>query len=274
MKVKGRNRYSSIPKRNYRNAIIRLLEEQFKVLGSHKVLQLIADEIVNLHTEFYPDIEKQSFGHITWRTTSADSKKPSYGTRVEDYEVKTVVLPLITEEDIEMRIRSYYGKIDNYERKDARDIRVMSRLIKSAYAQGGLLSGAELSVLLNRSLGTIGRYIRKYHQTHNDILPTKGIILDQGSKPTHKASIIHLYEQGYPEVDVARMTSHTIESTSRYIKSYKNIKMLMAKGFNIMEMVRVTGMGRSTVIQYRGLVYLYHPSLRPKEEKINLKENR
>ena len=274
MKVKQRNRYSSIPKRNFRNAIIRLLEEQFKVLGSHKVLQLIAEEIVNLHKEFYPEIEKQSFGHVVWRTTSADCKKPSYGTRVEDYEVKTVILPLITEEDIEMRIRSYYGKIDNYERKDARDIRVMARLIKSAYAQGGLLSGAELSVLLNRSMGTIGRYIREYHQTHDDILPTKGIILDQGSKPTHKASIIHLYEQGYPEVDVARLTNHTIESTSRYIKSYKNIKMLIAKGFNIMEMVRVTGMGRSTVIQYRDLVYLHHPGLKPKEEKNNLKEKR
>jgi len=274
MKVKQRNRYSSIPKRNFRNAIIRLLEEQFKVLGSHKVLQLIAEEIVNLHKEFYPEIEKQSFGHVVWRTTSADCKKPSYGTRVEDYEAKTVILPLITEEDIEMRIRSYYGKIDNYERKDARDIRVMARLIKSAYAQGGLLSGAELSVLLNRSMGTIGRYIREYHQTHDDILPTKGIILDQGSKPTHKASIIHLYEQGYPEVDVSRLTNHTIESTSRYIKSYKNIKMLIAKGFNIMEMVRVTGMGRSTVIQYRDLVYLYHPSLKPKEEKNNLKEKR
>ena len=272
MKVRSRNRYSSIPKRNFRNAIIRLLEEQFKVLGSHKVLQLIADEIVNLHKEFYPEIEKQSFGHIAWRTTSADSKKPSYGTRVEDYEVKTVILPLIAEEDIDMRIRSYYGKQDNYEKQGARDIRVMARLIKSAYTQGGLLSGAELSVLLNRSMGTIGRYIRKYHQTHDDILPTKGIILDQGSKPTHKASILNLYEQGYPEVDVARMTSHTIESTSRYIKSYKSIKMLIAKNFNIMEMVRVTGMGRSTVIQYRDLVYLYHPGLKPKEEKNNLND--
>jgi len=272
MKVKPGNRYSSIPKRNFRNAIIRLLEEQFKVLGSHKVLQLIADEIVNLHKEFYPEIEKQSFGHIVWRTTSADCKKPSYGTRVEDYEVKTVILPLIAEEDIDMRIRSYYGKLDNYERKDARDIRVMARLIKSAYTQGGLLSGAELSVLLNRSMGAIGKYIRKYHQTHNDILPTKGIILDQGSRPTHKASIIHLYEQGYPEVDVARLTNHTIESTSRYIKSYKNIKMLVVKDFNIMEMVRVTGMGRSTVIQYRDLVYLYHPNLKAKEEKNKLKD--
>jgi hypothetical protein len=251
-----------------------LLEEQFKVLGSHKVLQLIAEEIVNLHKEFYPEIEKQSFGHVAWRTTSANSKKPSYGTKVEDYEVKTVILPLVTEEDINMRIRSYYGKPENYERQNERDIRTMARLIKSAYNQGGLLSGAELSVLLNRSMGTIGKYIKKYHQTHNDILPTKGIILDQGSRPTHKASIINLYEQGYPEVDVARMTSHTIESTSRYIKSYKNIKLLMTKDFNIMEMVRMTGMGRSTVIQYRDLVYLYHPSLKPKEEKNNLKDKK
>ena len=66
-----------------------------------------------LHKEFYPDIEKHSFGHVVWRTTSADSKKPSYGTKVEDYEVKTVILPLIAEEDIEMRIRSYYGKLEN-----------------------------------------------------------------------------------------------------------------------------------------------------------------
>jgi len=162
-----------------------------------------------------------------------------------------------------MRIKSFYGKPNrNYEKQAARDISVMARLVKSAYAQGGLLSGAELSVLLNRSLGTIGRYLKKYHETHNDILPTKGIILDQGSKPTHKAAIINLYEQGYPEVDIARLTDHEIESTSRYIKAYKNIKLLMEKGFNIMEMVRVSGLGRSTIIQYRDLVTLYHPGLK------------
>jgi len=261
-RTENRNRYESIPKRSFKNALIRLLEEQFKILGSHKVLQLIADEIENLHKEFYPEVEEQSFGNIIWRTTSSACKKPGYGKKVEDYEVKTVILPLVTEEDIEMRIKSFYGKPNrNYEKQAARDISVMARLVKSAYAQGGLLSGAELSVLLNRSLGTIGRYLKKYHETHNDILPTKGIILDQGSKPTHKAAIINLYEQGYPEVDIARLTDHEIESTSRYIKAYKNIKLLMEKGFNIMEMVRVSGLGRSTIIQYRDLVTLYHPGL-------------
>ena len=265
MKNKVRNRYSSIPKRNFHNGIIRLLEEQFKVLGSHKVLQLIADEIVNLHKEFYPEIEKHSFGHVVWRTTSANSRKPSYGTRAEDYETRTVILPLITEEDIESRICNYYGKNENYKKQTERDIDKMAHLIKSAYEQGGLLSGAELSVLLNRSLTTITRYIRHYHKRNNDILPTKGIMLDQGSKPTHKASIINLYEQGYPEVDIARFTNHTIESTSRYIKAYKNIKLLIQKGFGLMEMVRITGMGAKTIIQYRDLIYQYHPELRKKE---------
>jgi len=275
-KAEVRNRYESIPKRSFKNALIRLLEEQFKILGSHKVLQLIADEILNLHKEFYPEVEEQSFGNIIWRTTSSACKKPSYGKKVEDYEVKTVILPLVTEEDIEMRIKSFYGKPNrNYEKQAERDISVMARLLKSAYAQGGLLSGAELSVLLNRSLGTVGRYLKKYHETHSDILPTKGIILDQGSKPTHKAAIINLYEQGYPEVDIARLTDHEIESTSRYITAYKNIKLLMEKGFNIMEMVRVTGLGRSTIIQYRDLVTLYHPDLNPdsSEAKDSLSDN-
>ena len=258
MQKNNKSRYESIPKRNYFNAIVKLLEEEYKMVGSHKVIKMIAEDIEQLHKEFYPEIERRSMGQIVWQTTAATEKKPSYG--------KTVILPLVTKEDIEQRMRSFYGK-ESYKKQEERDIEVMARLVNSAYEQGGLLSGAEISVLINRSLTTIGRYIAKYHKTHKDILPTKGMILDQGSKPTHKASIINLYEQGYPEIDIARITNHTIESVGRYIKSYKNIKLLMEKGFNLMEMVRVSGMGRSTIIQYRELVELYHPELRDDSKK-------
>ena len=266
MKNQSHKGYESIPKRSFRNAIIRLLEEEYKLIGSHKVLQMIADDIVALHREFYPEIDRQSFGTIVWHTTGAGCKKPGYGTRVEDSEVKTVILPLITEEDIRMRIKKLYSHpTANYKKLEERDIQVMARLVKSAYEQGGLLSEVELSVLLNRSLRTISRYMRIYHQTHKDILPTKGMVLDLGRKPTHKAAIIDLYEQGYPEVDIARITNHTIESTSRYIKNYKRVKTLMEKKLDLMEIVRITGMGRTTVTQYRDLVHLYHPQLRPKD---------
>jgi hypothetical protein len=272
MKLNSRSRYESIPKRSFRNAIIRLLEENYKLIGSHKVIQLIADDIMNLHRQFYPDLEGADFGQILWRTTKARSSKPSYGTRVEDYETQTVILPLVTGEDIDNRIRSFYSGPDkggnaNYGKQTERDIEVMARLFKSAAKQGGWLTGAEVSVLLNRSLTTIGRYMGIYHESHDDILPSTGMMLDQGSKPSHKAAIIDLYEQGYPEPDIARITNHTIESSSRYIKHYKDIKLLLKKGFNLMEMVRVTGMGRSTVIQYRELVYRYHPAIRHGLEK-------
>ena len=49
MKTNNRNRYESIPKRNFRNSLIRMLEDQYKILGSHKVLQMIADDIMALH---------------------------------------------------------------------------------------------------------------------------------------------------------------------------------------------------------------------------------
>jgi len=247
---------------------MRLLENQYKLVGSHKVISLIGEDIERLHGEFYPDAEQNSVGTINWRTTKAGCKKPSYGTKAEDYEVVTVKLPLIRDEDIDNRIREFhsYGETDvlnaNYKKARDRDVETMARLIKSAYAQGGLLTGAELSVLLNRSLGVIGKYLKHYHETHKDILPTKGMILDQGSKPTHKGSIISLYEQGYAEPDIARQTNHTIAATSRYLKNYKRVKTLEEKRFNIMEMVRLTGMGRSTILQYRELVYYYHPHLK------------
>jgi len=272
MKTEGTSRYESIPKRSFRNGIIRMLEESYKLLGSHKVIEMIADDIVELHKEYFPAIEKMSHGQIVWRTTKSTNRKPSYGTRSEDYEVKTVILPLVTDEDIDNRIKSFYSHRDdqgncNYQRQEERDLEVMARLCKSAASQGGWLTGAELSVLLNRSLGSIGRYMRIYHEKHSDILPTKGMMLDQGSKPTHKAAIINLYEQGYPEPDIARITNHTIESTSRYIRSYKNIKLLLEKRFSMIEMVRITGLGNRTIYQYRDLVYQYHPSLKMDREE-------
>jgi len=87
MKALARNRYESIPKRSFRNAIVQLLEESYKILGSYKVIGMIADDIQLLHKEFYPEVERERFGHIIWQTTKATNRKPGYGTRLEDYEV-------------------------------------------------------------------------------------------------------------------------------------------------------------------------------------------
>jgi hypothetical protein len=185
-----------------------------------------------------------------------DGKRQGYGKRVEDYSAVTVVLPLITREDVERRI--YYKKGDrnsNYKHREARDIETMVRLIKTAKTQRGLLSGAELSVLMNRSLTTIRKYLDAYTKKTQEILPLKGYVLDQGSLPTHKGIIINLYEQGVSPADIVLKTGHSQDAVDRYIKHYEQVKKLIKKGMDETSIKEITGRSMKVVRQY---VRLYH----------------
>lgn len=257
-----RDRYESINKRNFRSALIYMLENEYKLLGSRKILEMLADDIESLRREFYPEVDRVGFGEIVFRTTKDDGQRQSYGKKAEDYNSITVILPLITREDIEGRV--YYKKGDrnsNYKHREARDIETMVRLIKSSKAQGGLLSGAEVSVLMNRSLTTIQKYLNAYREKSGEILPLKGYVLDQGSLPTHKAIIISLYEQGISPADIVLKTSHSQNAVDRYIKQYDQIRILIKKGLDEKVIKEITGRSMKIVKEYVKLYY----DLNPKE---------
>ncbi len=256
-----RDRYESINKRNFRAALVHLLESEYKLLGSRKVLEMLADDIEDLHRECYPSVDRVGFGEIVFRTTKDDGQRQSYGKKAEDYGSITVTLPLITEEDIERRI--YYKKGDrnsNYKHREARDIETMVRLLKSAKTQGGLLNGAELSVLMNRSLETIRKYLDAYREKTGEILPLKGYVLDQGSLPTHKGIIISLYEQGISPADIVLKTSHSQTAVDRYIKQYDQIRILIKKGLDDGAIKEITGRSMKIVREYIKLYYDLNPS--------------
>jgi len=257
-----RDRYESITKRDFRSALINLLESEYKILGSRRVIDLLADDIENIHREYYPRQSEVGFGEIVFRTTKDDGQRQSYGKKTEDYASVTVVLPLITKEDVERRI--YYKKGDrnsNYEHREARDIETMVRLLREAKRQGGLLSGAELSMLMNRSLSTIRKYLDAYLKKTGEILPLKGYVLDQGSLPTHKGIIISLYEQGISPADIVLKTGHSQNAVDRYIKHYAQIKKLLMRGMNESAIKEITGRTMKVVKEY---VKLYH-DLNPKK---------
>jgi len=261
MKMKGlRDRFESIPKRNFRNSLIKLLEEEYKILGSRKILEMLSDDIENLHREFYPDKKGVGFGEIVFRTTADDGQRQSYGKRTEDYSSITVILPLITEEDIENRIYFKKGNRNtNYKHLEDRDIKTMVRLLKSAKTQGGILSGAELCVLMNRSLSTVGKYLKVYQKETGEILPLKGYVLDRGSLPTHKGIIISLYEQGISPADIVLRTGHTIDAVDRYIKHYEQVKKLLLRGLDEQAIKSITGRSLNVIRQYINLFYEFNP---------------
>ena len=252
----GRDRYESIKKRNFHQAIVNLLENEYKILGSRKVLDMLADDIEDLHKEYYPAKNQVGFGEIVLRTTKDNGERQNYGKKAEDYSTVTVVLPLITLDDVERRI--YYKKGDrnsNYEHRESRDIETMVRLLKSAKSQGGLLSGAELSVLLNRSLSTIRKYLDAYRKKTGEILPLKGYVLDQGSLPTHTGIVISLYEQGISPADIVLKTGHSQDAVDRYIKHYTQIKNLLKKKLDEKAIKEITGRSMKVVREY---IKLYH----------------
>jgi len=258
-----RDRYESINKRNFRSALINLLESDYKILGSRKILSMLAEDIEQLHSEFHPSSSEVGIGEIVFRTTKDDGQRPNYGKKTEDYNSVTVTLPLITEEDIENRI--YYrngNKNSNYKHRQSRDIQTMVRLLESTKEQGGLLSGAELSVLLNRSLTTIRKYLSEYIKKTGKILPLKGYVLDQGSLPTHKGIIISLYEQGISPADIVLKTSHSQDAVDRYIKHYNQIKKLINKGLSETEIKDVVRRSIKVVREYIKLYHDLHPEIR------------
>ena len=81
----SRDRYESINKRDFHQAIVKLLEDEYKILGSRKLLEMLANDIENLHREYYPSRDQVGFGEIVFRTTRDDGQRQNYGKKTEDY---------------------------------------------------------------------------------------------------------------------------------------------------------------------------------------------
>ncbi len=264
------DRYATVGRRDFRAALEYLLETEFKLVGSHRVIRLIAEAVVDLQRQFYPESERLEPGTILWATTQAgEPAKVSWGKRAESYGIQMVQLPLVTKAEIESRMMGGPGRDprDNRRKEFRRDTVTLVRLVKCAAAQGGLLSGAELSVLMNRSLMKIHDYIRTYEQETGDPLPLKGYVLDMGSSPTHKGIICRKFEEGMSPPDIARATGHSLDAVDNYLGTYDRIKVLLKKGFDVPTICQVTGKATRTVAQYLVIVERFHPELMNTEHR-------
>ena len=247
--------FDNLDKKTFRKAVIELLESEYKLVGSHKVIELIAEDINQLRHKYSPrdTNSDRKLGNLSWVTTSDKNDKPSLGQRIEEYKHEVMELPYITEEDIELKRK----KVS----KTKHDLIRIERITKAAKEKGGLLTVEELAAILNRSTVTISKRIQEYHEQNDDILPLKGYVLDMGRGTTHKRKILNLYEKGVQPPDIARKTEHDLESVDRYIKDYERIKFLVRRGINKPQIQHLTGRGRSVITQYIDIIEKYHPDI-------------
>lgn len=250
------NPYSSIAKRSFENALMSLLLTEYGLAGGRRIAMLLAEDVQKLIAEYYPELQQSASGTLVWTCTADEGKKAEAGKRAEEYKTVTVQLPLITQEDLRART---HKKVQANEREK----RQTARLLKSADEQGGLLTIAELSVILNRSYSKIRSYIQQWQGETDEMLPLKGYRMDQGASPTHKGQIVRLYEQGKEPPDIAHETKHSLKSVERYLKDYQRVKMLLKDRKDVPEISILIGRGKSVVLQYLQIAQEFHPELGP-----------
>jgi len=104
--------FANLDKKTFRQAIIELLESEYKLPGSHKILELIANDIVELEYKYHPRKKTNQFGSLSWISTSDQNNKPKLGQKREEYKQEVVELHYVTEEDIELK-RQNVSKTDH-----------------------------------------------------------------------------------------------------------------------------------------------------------------
>lgn len=255
------NPYASIEKRTFENALIHLLETEYGFLGGRRILQLLVDDVLELIEEFYPSTERVSSGTLVWSCTADEGKKAEPGKRTEEYKTVTVQLPFVTKADLRDRTGKKTPRGKTRETAKERDKRRLARMVKAAEEQGGLLTVAELSVILNKSYEVTRQYAREWEEETGELLPLKGYRMDQGCRPTHKREIVRLWEQGMEPPDIGRETGHSLKAVERYLQDYRRVLMLLKQRLSAEEISSLIGRGKRVVLEYVQLARQYHPEL-------------
>jgi hypothetical protein len=257
--------YVGTAKRTFAQAVVQFLETHYGLLGSRRVLELMAQDMQALVEQFYPRLEQVPPGWMVFTGVQASGSKARPGQSAADHTLVTLAWPVLLAEDLQALASMPGGEA----RKQARQALLQQRLARVVeygwqHDQGPvLLSLADLATMFNLTTVQVSQSLQAARQTTGKPLLTKGYYFDQGMRPTHKDAIIALYEAGWDEADIARQTNHQITSVGKYVRDYERVKLLLKNHQSPERIVYLTEMQPNVVRAYAGMVYQYHPDLAP-----------
>ncbi|MFL7794565.1 MAG: DUF1670 domain-containing protein [Anaerolineae bacterium] len=255
--------YVGTTKRTFQQAVVHLLESGYRLVGSRRVLELLASDLQQLVDTFYPAPERLSSGWMVFTGTKASGHKASPGQSAADHDLVTLAWPVVLPEDVEQMASWPSGP----EQKEARRKwygRRLARIVEYGQSHPGgpvLLTLADLSAMTGLTTVMVSQILAEVREEIGKALPLKGYYFDQGVRPTHKAEIVAQYESGVDEADIARQAGHAQTSVGHYLRDYERVKLMMAHGTPVDQIDLLLGMQPSVVRAYVGMVEQYHPEL-------------
>jgi len=259
--------YVGTTKRTFQQAVVYLLESSYRLVGSRRVLELLASDLQQLVETFYPTPERLSSGWLVFTGTKASGHKPRPGSSAADHQLVTLAWPVALPEDVEQLAGRPSGPGQKQAHREWYSRRLM-RIVEygQTHPDGPvLLTLADLSVMTGLTTVEVSQLLAEARQKTGKPLPIKGYYFDQGMRPTHKAEIVAQYEAGMDEADIARQADHAQTSVGHYLRDYERVKSMMAHHIPAERISLLLGMQSNVVQAYVGLVQKYHPELVPGE---------
>lgn len=237
--------YSSTLKKTFKSALAAFIEREFPQMGGPLVVDLFVSEMDLLINEFFPPTKHFKMGQILWFAV-AKEEQPCYGKTMAKTNIRPVILTLVNHEDIQKRIAG--TSLPQIKQ------RVVARVCQEAYAQGAVLSQADIALLTHMSDASISNYIKAYQQENECTLPYRGTVHDMGRSVTHKSQICRKRLVERKSVSqTAQETHHSPQAVQRYEVALNRILFCLGKGLSIEETSFVTTLSKNLVIEYQNI---------------------
>lgn len=235
--------------KTFAGALEAYLVKQFPQIGGSKIRQVMVNDVTSMIRKFYPETSHLNQGQTPWVTVHKDAKS-SYGKRIQETPLQSIVLDLVRPEDITERAQG----------KKLREMKIeaVARICKQAYEQDGCMTNAELAILLKISTATVGKYIKTWEEETREVLPRRGTIHDMGPTLTHKKIIIEkLFIEKKTVQQVSRETYHSLPAIQRYIGTFKRVLICHKKDFSTEEISYAIGITKRLVNEYEVIIQEY-----------------
>lgn len=237
--------YSPLERKTFKAALSKFFEDQCPQYG-----ELARDTLVQhlqaLVEKFYPSHNFMRMGQVMW--PAVDEKETAgYGKSIEKTKLMPVFVDIITDDDIKKLANSV-------KKKDIRKEAAV-RIFMQSKEQGGVLTGVDVASMMNMSPATVYKYVREYEQEKKVLVPRRGTIHDMGRTLTHKKEICRkIIIEGKTVEETARLTNHSPEAITRYVKDYKRISSCLAKGLSPKDTAFAVKVSENLVYEYQKLI--------------------
>lgn len=222
-----------------------ILENEFELSPreSESIVKT-ANEIYEL--ENYEPSHQADRGKIIRTVISKDAR---HGPRLEDLPKVNVTLT----KDIQKEDKDLYRQEGKTSLRQAKIL----RMTNEALEQGGLLTQEDLADILEVSVRTVRRDIKKLETRSFDV-PTRGVYQDIGPGVSHKTKIIKLHLEYHTYSEIQRKTRHSPTAIKRYITSFGRVLLSIRNDLSTRQTAHIVGISEKLVKEYTEIYLQYN----------------